>query len=246
MSYGFQALNNSGSVTISTQFKPLVFHLRGTVNVTSEYTNRPGYGTVTLTTPVTTPEPPSLFVRYVSGLHPSISVYFTWLGGPGNWTGFRITSAAFGGRVLQNHLLEWVVCKFTNTSPASGYGLQLYDSDSQPIYGTHEKLVKYSKFTKSWSLDASSYGYLSYIASGISIDPEDFVSVASFDRGLVWHVADSNTQYAGLALYRNNQRTLEIQVQLNYPAGRKYPVPTRDGLYFSMPICKFPSGVFTN
>lgn len=245
MSYGLQVTNNSNVVTVSNVYKPLIFHRRGTVNVASAFSDRPGYGTVTFPAAITTPEPPSLFLRHVSGVHSSMSIYYRWLGSSGNWTGFTVISGVSGG-ALQNHILEWVACKYTNTSVNSGYGMQLYNASGQPIYNTTERMVRFSRFTKAWSMSELSPGFITYTPIGISIQGDDFVCVSSFDRGVVWHCADRNTQYCGLSILDDGARTLRIRCQMNFPQGRIYPNPQTDGLYFCMPICKFPASVYAN
>lgn len=243
MSYGLEVTNNSGVVTISNIYKPLVFHRRGTVNVVSSFSDRPGYGTVTFPTPITTTEPPSLFVRYASGNQSGFSVYYTWLGSAGNWTGFRITSGVFGGSSLQNHFLDWVACKYADTQVNSGYGLQIFGESGQILYGSNKDiLVKYSKFTKAWTIDSSTVGYLDYIPTGITIENDDYINISFLDRGMVWAKADNNTQYSGINLLSSNVRRFVVNVQLNFPSGRIYPTPGN----FAVPICKFPTNVFVN
>lgn len=242
MSFGFEAKNLNGTVTVSDINKVLVFYQRGIVNITSATTDRPGYGTITFSSPITTPEAPTLFVRYSSGNIASLAVYFTCLGSPGNWTGFRITSGA-GGAVLQNHFLEWVACKYINSTGNDPLGMQVFDANGSPVFDTSQKLVKYSKFTKAWSFGGDEF-FTTWTPLGITIDADDFINISGFDRGIIWF-GTSRYSYAGIRLLSGGVRTCQFYVQTNN-TGYILQQPSAAGNHFCIPICKFPPAIYTN
>lgn len=147
--YGLAVVNNYGSLVIDNDHKVMVFSERGSFRIESRYSDREGYGSVVFLKPIYTSEPPQVFLRHVSGVHSSLGVYITLLGGPGRWTGFAVTSAVRGG-ALQNYLMEFVVCKFADQPSAQPFGLNLFDAAGRPVFSSDDRVVRYHKFAKNW------------------------------------------------------------------------------------------------
>ena len=234
MSYGLSVTNNSGSVVISSEYKVMVFSERGQYRVTSRYTDQPGGGSVVFTKPITTNEAPQVFSRHISGVHPSMSVYITLTGGPGNWTGFNLTSATLGGSTVQNFLMEYVACKFSNMKSSQDYGLQINDYLGNPIFSAADRVVRYGKYTKKWTFTNGTN--VIFYNSNLTIDANDFICLSSFDRGVSW-VIDRNA-FAGLRVLEGGVQVLRMNINTRDLGNWYYQqeAPTN----FAIPVCKFP------
>ncbi|QPG62051.1 hypothetical protein HFV04_021350 [Pseudomonas sp. BIGb0427] len=239
--YGFYASNDFGSVTITSTYKVMVFSERGTFNITSRYTDRPGSGLVTFAKPILTLEPPQVFLRHVSGVHSTLGLYVTMLGSSGGWTGFLITSAVRGGNQLQSYLVEYVACKYADAPSAEMYGRNIWDANGRIVFSSSDRVVRFNKFTKNWT---KSQGVnVDEYFSGLTIDADDYISVTSFDRGVEWFAGGA--RYAGVTIWDFNAPTLTIFCDKQTGGGYSYPYGT-DGTSFSIPVCKFPISKYYN
>lgn len=240
MSYGLSVTNNAGSVVISSEYKVMVFSERGQYRITSRYTNAVGSSSVVFAKPITTTEAPQLFSRHISGAHPSMSVYISLTGGPGNWTGFNLISAALGGGTLQDFTMEYVVCKFSNVSSPERYGLQINDYQGSPIFSSTDRVVRYGKYTKSWTFTNGSN--VIFYNSNLAIDADDFICLSSFDRGVTWYIDRNN--FAGLKILEGGAQVLKMNVNIGN-RGIWYNEQDRP-TFFVIPVCKFPISRYYN
>lgn len=239
--YGFSAINNQLSVVISNKYKVLVFSERSQFNIRSSKTDANGYGAATFAKVVRSQEAPQIFVRVVSASHPNLGLYITILGSPGAWTGFRVTSAARGGSTLQNYVVEFVVCKFTDSYNLQVYGSEVRGENNEPVYSSADKVVKFSRFTKVWTkLNGS--GVDEY-KSNMVIEGDDFVSISSFDRGVSWFMRGA--RYAGLTILDAGAPALIIFVTKDTSMGPWFWQGINN-TNFSIPICKFPPSRYAN
>lgn len=236
MSFGLSAINGEGAVVISSDSKVLVFSERGEFRIQSRYTDAPGYGVFGFARPILTQEPPQVFLRIVAPSHPSLSLYTTLLGGPGNWTGFKVTSGAMGGKSLQNHLMEFVSCKYSDQKSKSAYGLEIYEDNAKVSFSSSDRVVRYGRFTKGWTYSQPSTFFNNW-DSGLVMTPDEFVSVSSMDRGVSWFI--NHAQYASLQLLSGNVRKIAISVQRS-TLGDSINVDNLGVTFFSIPICTFP------
>lgn len=240
--YGFRAVNDFGSVTISSVYKVLVFSERGAYQVTSQYIDRGGEGAVSFTKAITTQEAPQVFVRVQSASHATLGIYISMVGSAGNWTGFRTFSAAPGASPLQNFTLEYVACKFADSVQASGYGMNIYDSNGRPVFSAQDKIVRYSKFATNWTMVTDQSNYRVFTPN-IDLDWDDFICVSAFDRGLNW--ATANSQFSAFNIWLNWAPNLNTYVQRITSLGYWYWQGT-NGTNFTVPVCKFPADRYTN
>lgn len=240
--FGLDVLNNANSTLISSNSRPMIFSERGFVSVTnSSVVDRPAYGSVVFSIPVLTQAPPCVFIRLDSSRHSSLSLYVIMTGVPFNWTGFIIVASAQGGGVLPLYVLEYVVTKNFDLGEATGYGLMLYNEYGVPIFRHDRKLVKYSKFTKKWTLTQTVPGYTFFtFSSNLTIDADDFIDVSSINRGIV-HQAVVNKMFTSLSIYEGSQRVLKLQTQSAAGASNPQNIPAMN---FCIPVCKFPSSVY--
>ncbi|MNO65279.1 hypothetical protein D3C76_560270 [compost metagenome] len=241
-SYGFSAKNNYGSVTITSERKVLVFSERGTLNITSRYTDRGGYGEVVFIKPIRTQEPPQVFIRHVSGLHPSLGLSATMKGGPGAWTGFSLDSAASGGKTLQNFLIEYVACKFSDTAETSGYGMNIRDASGQIAFSTKDKPVRYGKFATSW--EQTYFGMYQFIFTpNVTIEDDDFICISAIDRGVNWFA--QKAEFAGMNILSGGRPNMNIYCQVMTQGGDWYYDGTA-GTTLGVAVCKFPESRYYN
>lgn len=240
--YGFRAVNDFGAVTISSVYKTLVFSERGTIRVTSSYTDRGGVGEAMFTRPITTQEAPQAFVRVQSASHASLGLEATLLGGPGNWTGLRIDSAATGSSPLQNFVLEYVACKFSDALQATGYGMNIRDANGAPVFSAQDKVVRYNKFATVWTL-AQDTIYTRIWTPNVTIEADDFICVSAMDRGVNWFT--DNAQFAGFNIWAGSAPNLTLYVQRITALGYWYWQGSNN-TQFTVPICKFPAYRYTN
>ena len=240
--YGFRAINDFGSVTISSAYKVLVFSERGTYQVNSQYTDRGGEGSVSFSKTITTIEAPQVFVRVAAASHANLGVYVSMVGSPGNWTGFRTFSAAPGSSPLQNFTLEYVACKFADSVQATGYGMNIRDANGVPVFSAQDKVVRYSKFATSWTMVTNADDYRVFTPN-VTIEADDFICVSAFDRGLNW--ATGNSQFSAFNIWLNWAPNLNTYVQRITALGYWYWQGTND-TNFTVPVCKFPASRYTN
>lgn len=239
--YGLEATNNSNVVTVSNNSRLLVFSERGTVRVRSSHSNTPGYGSVTLAKPIKTTATPEIFVRVSSFNRTSISVYFTFIGAPGNWTGFKITAAAGGTNNLMDHTLEYVACKYSDSPSAEDYGMELYDEtgSGEVIFNSTDSPVIFDRFTKRFTHQTTSNGVGRY-TSGVPIATDDFIGVSGFDRGVVFF---GIANFAGVELLNASTRVLNVTTNQN-PMYQWQDPSLGEAFNFCMPVCKFPASVY--
>lgn len=239
--YGLSVTNDFGSIVISSTYKVLVFSERGTFGITSQYTNAEGYGAVTFVKPITTQEPPHIFVRILTGAHNSLGFFTVIAGGSGNWTGFNIVSAVRGGSILQNYTLEYVSCKYSDKPNTGTYGLEIRGSDGSIVYTSSDRVVKYNKFTKTWAYVQGAQ-VDTYTANNITIDVDDFTSISSIDRGVNW--LTGGAEYAGLTIMSGGTRMVRITRQI--PGGGLWFYQGTNGTCLAIPVCKFPIDRYYN
>lgn len=108
------------------------------------YSGQSGF-VVTFPAPITTAEPPCVFIRPGPGqagvLHRSMNIN----GGPGAWTGFTV----FFSNVNSVASGTWFAAVFAATT-LSAYGLRLWDAAGNPIYDTGSPAVAVSNVAHDW------------------------------------------------------------------------------------------------
>lgn len=240
--YGFQAVNDYSTVTISSTLKVMVFSERGTIRITSSYTDRGGQGQAAFIRPIRTQEAPQIFLRVQSATHASLGLACTILGGPGNWTGFIIDTAATGSAPLQNFVLEFVSCKFCDAVQGTGYGIDILDAGGFPVFSAQDKIVRFNKFATVWTmvLDAATQRIFT---PNVTIDADDFICVSAMDRGVNWFT--DNSEFAGFNVWANWAPNLTLYCQRITALGYWY-WQGMNGTQFTVPICKFPADRYTN
>lgn len=248
MAFGFEARNDLGSVTLSDEYPTLVYSHRGQIIVENgSVVDRPAVGSVSFPFIIQQISPPKVFIRFNSGRHNSCNIYCVMNGSANNWTGFTIYAGALGGGTLPRHVLDYVVCKFTDSTPPTGFGMAIYDSTGKPTYKNQDRAVRYSKFTKSWSLSTIISGgiyFANLTPSNITIELDDYIDISSMNRGNGHFTIQGNgtMQYSTAQILTGGTRVL-ILVQQN--SSSLYSASLEVGnTFFCMPICKFPTSQY--
>lgn len=244
MSFGFEALNNSDSITLSSDYPVLVYSHRGQIVVeNTSVVDRPAVGSVGFPSPIQQPTPPKIFIRFNSGRHNSCNIYLVMNGSPNNWTGFTVYAGAIGGGTLPRHVLDYVVCKLTDQNqPTSPFGMVIYDADGNQTYKSEDRLVKYNKFTMAWSyvwIEGSFSSFSNLRPVGITIENDDYIELSSMNRSNAHlGISDSAGMYLSVQILSGGVRQLVLVRQYSSLAIVR---PQEVGnTFFCIPICKFP------
>lgn len=239
MSFGFEAINDNSSVIVSSESRPLVYVSRGQVSITNSVVDRPASGSAGFPA-ISTQAPPRVFVRLNSSRHSSMACYITINGSPGNWTSFTIYAAAQGGGTLPLYVVDYVLCVPSGgigTDLTSGYGMVLYGEDGQAVFNHTQRIVKFSKFTKTWTYSKSgSNPTFHTLNSNVTIDLDDYIDITYFNRGTVLQQV-VNIMFTGLVLYSSSTRVLRMQTQATNFTDEILDVGISN---YCTPICKFP------
>lgn len=134
---------------------------------------------------------------------------------------------------MQNHLMEYVCCKYSDLTVSPLYGIEIKDSANRVSFSSSDRLVRYNKFSKNWTLATSTF--MDVYSSNLAIESDDYICVSSMDRGVSWFV--NQWMYVGLVIFSGGVQALRITNQKTQ--GDNYYQGT-NGTCFAIPVCKFP------
>lgn len=142
MAFGFRALNDNSYVQIDSDLPRMCMLQQGTYSSPSSYIFN-----VAFNTPVTTVEPPMVFIR-PSSIADGTQLYrsTTLLGVSGNWTGFQVTCVNTNYRPSGS----WFVAAFASRS-ADVFGMRIFDSSGAIIYDTGAPAVVVTNVLSAWT-----------------------------------------------------------------------------------------------
>lgn len=129
MIYGLKFTNNSDVVILDSEFSRLV------VLYSARYS-----GNANFPTPITSQEPPLVFVR------PDANATFQWvriLGSPGNWTGWANTYPV-------NVNGEYFVAAYASKETAT-YGMRLWDGGAKLLFDNGTPCAQFSVVVSAWT-----------------------------------------------------------------------------------------------
>lgn len=240
--FGFEARNGAGSVLISDSKRHLTYKERGQLVVSNSVIDRPSTNTFAFTSPVTTTEPPTVFMRVNESRHDSVSMYVALVGSPGNWTGVKVIVAASGGSVAPRYVFDIVIGHFKSSEGVvSDFGMVIYGESGEQVFSDKDRLVTYSKFTKKWTASVTgsypNYAYYS-LTPDVIIEDDDYVDVSSLNRGGIFQYLDG-TMYTSVNLRQGGVNTLRLTTQCNLQYATTASV-AYSNLRFCMAVCKFP------
>lgn len=135
MGYGVLFINNNNSVILDSEFSRLVVLHKGSYN-----------GAVTFPTPVTSVEPPLVFVRPDGSFTLS---YALINGSPGNWTGFSFINGGPG---------KYFAAAFKSQAKAR-YGFRMWNQAGEVIFDSGTPAAQFTRTISAWTyLGSSSTG----------------------------------------------------------------------------------------
>ncbi|MBI6602756.1 hypothetical protein HBO08_27560 [Pseudomonas rhodesiae] len=132
MSYGMQFTNNDNTVVLDSEFSRLVVLHRG------DYS-----GPINFPTPITSQEPPLVFIRPNGSFTLS---YARINGSAGNWTGFSFVGGGSG---------KYFAAAFLS-QPTAKYGFRLWDGNSKLLFDSGTPCAQFTRTISSWTFIGSS------------------------------------------------------------------------------------------
>jgi len=131
MAYGMQFTNNNDTVVLDSELSRLVVIHKG------DYS-----GAVNFPTPITTQEPPLVFIRPNSSFTLS---YARINGSAGNWTGFSFSGGGAG---------KYFAAAFQST-PTAKYGFRLWDGSGKLLFDSGTPCAQFTRTISSWTFIGS-------------------------------------------------------------------------------------------
>ncbi|MCQ3000448.1 hypothetical protein NLO98_11870 [Pseudomonas syringae] len=181
MTYGLQFVNNSNVVTLDSEYARLMVIASGRFSPTEEN----GLGSSTyFSRPVTSQEPPLVFVRpdtvnRVAGL-----CRMRLIGSPGNWTGFYVraydvNTAQPNGRFFVSAFGAQQVAQF---------GMRLWNGQSNLLFDSGTANATFTRSFQAWNYeryDTSEQGFTRiYYSVPFNFPQDEFMLINSFGMGL--------------------------------------------------------------
>lgn len=177
MSFGLSVRNDSSYIQIDSETPRLCALYSGSYAASGS-----SNVTVNFPAPITTSEPPCIFIRNSPSQPDVLYMGMYVLGSAGNWTGFRIEAA----NVTWRPAGKWFVAVFASMSSAS-WGLRMWDANGAVIYDSGATPVIFTKASNSWSYQGQvtltlgrAYYYRSGLIGGIASD--EYFMINPFSR----------------------------------------------------------------
>lgn len=180
MTYGLTVTNGSNFVQIDSETPRLCALYNGTYQATGDH-----YARVTFSAPITTSEPPCIFIQNDPSRPDDIYWQTTIEGGPGYWTGFNIQAA----NVTWRPLGKWFAAVFASLAKNS-YGLRMWTAAGSICYDSGAVPVIVTKANHSWSYQGSvqmtigaQYYYRNELVAALASD--EYFMINPFSRGVL-------------------------------------------------------------
>lgn len=136
MAYGMQFINGSDVVVLDSEISKLSVLYKGT------WSHRGSGVIVSFPSPVTTQEPPLVFVR----ANQTCTMCFCMVSGSaGAWTGFT-----FLGIVGQVSSGSWFAAAFT-AAPVASYGFRIWDGASKLLFDSGTPAAQFTRSISAWT-----------------------------------------------------------------------------------------------
>ena len=140
MSYGLEAINDNSYVQIDSETPRLCAIYNGI------YLPSGRFSYVTFPSPITTAEPPCIFIQNSPTRPGDIYNSMTVNGGPGAWTGFTLAT----NNIAYLPTGKWFAAVFASRS-TSEYGIFCWAGDTKLIYDSGAAPVIFTRASHSWS-----------------------------------------------------------------------------------------------
>lgn len=181
MSYGLEFSNSSNVVVLDSEYARLMVIGSGRFQPTEES----GLGSTTyFPRPVTSQEPPLVFVRpdtvnAIAGL-----CRMRLIGSAGNWTGFYVR--AYDVNTAQPNG-RYFVAQF-GAQPVSDYGMRMWNPASQLLFDSGTANANFTRSFQTWSYEKFDYSSQNLVRSYYSVPfnfPEnEYLLINSFSMSL--------------------------------------------------------------
>lgn len=180
MSFGLRVNNNENYIQIDSDKPRLCAIYSGSYQAIGNH-----IAVVVFPAPITTTEPPCIFIRNSETRPDDLYMVMTVTGGPGNWTGFSIEAASVSWRPTG----KWFASVFASKSTAT-WGLRMWDSSGTIIYDSGATPVTVTKATNSWSFEGTvslTIGNAYYYRAAVlgSIASDEYFMLNPFSRGIL-------------------------------------------------------------
>jgi hypothetical protein len=182
MAYGLEFRNNSNVVTIDSEFARLMVISSGRYAPTEEG----GMGSTNyFARPVTSQEPPLVFVRpdTVAGVAGLSNMRL--IGSAGNWTGFYVR--AYSNATAQPNG-RYFVAAFAAQAVAQ-YGMRLWDGSGKMLFDSGTPNASFTRAIQNWTYvksDQSDQGlYRNYYSVPFNFPQDEFILINNFGMSMV-------------------------------------------------------------
>jgi hypothetical protein len=185
MSYGLEFTNNSGVVTLDSEFGRMCVIASGNLNNngSSDRNSTNSFGRT-----ITTQEPPLIFIKPTNpnnGWATSLSAYVP-IGSPGAWTGFNIISTYVQSPIFG--VGEWFACQFGGIA-SSSYGMRLWDGAGAVLFDSGTPAANFTRAAQNWAfakIENTPTGSLRrYYTTPFSFTAGEFQMVNQFGINLI-------------------------------------------------------------
>jgi hypothetical protein len=181
LNFGLSVVNDGNYVQIDSEQPRLCALYSGTYQASGSST-----AYVTFPAAITTPEPPCIFIRNTPDRPDDLYTGMTISGGPGNWTGFVLTTINIDYRPYG----KWFAAVFASITKAD-YGLRMWDANSSVIFDSGATPVLFTKASSSWSFQgkvqinpiANGYYWRNSLTAALLAD--EYFMINPFSRGLL-------------------------------------------------------------
>lgn len=221
MSYGLKVINDDNYIQIDSDTPRLCAIHNGTYSAGSNT------AIVTFPTPITTPEPPCIFIRNAPERAGELYDRLTITGSSGNWTGFQIRANNVNWRPAG----KWFAAVFASQAQST-YGMRLWDANGGILFDSGATPVIVTKSNSTWAYQGSvtfpSLGAGFYWTNNLSapLAEDEYFLMNPFSRGVV----NRNGKYLSRGVrfnYGNNRLEMYIiafprnppQIDQGNPAG---------------------------
>lgn len=180
MSFGLLVKNNTNYIQIDSDTPRLCALYSGSYQAVGNQV-----AVVNFPSPVTTSEPPCIFIRNTESRPDDLYMMMTINGGPGNWTGFSIEAA----NVTWRPQGKWFVAVFASRSSAT-WGLRMWAANGAIIYDSGATPIIVTKATNNWSFQGTvqltignAYYYRAEVVGSLASD--EYFMINPFSRGIL-------------------------------------------------------------
>lgn len=182
MTFGLSFTNTQDTVILDSEFARLCVISSGRYAPTQES----GLGSVTtFVRPVTSQEPPLVFIRpdTVGAVASATQMYL--IGGAGNWTGFYVR--AFGTITAQPNG-RYFVAAFA-AQPVATYGMRLWDGSSKLLFDSGTSSALFTRSFINWTYvkttQSETGSYRNYYTVSFNFPENEYLMINSFGMKLL-------------------------------------------------------------